>query len=178
MKDLNRQSAGNAVPLVALGCPALRFVPTAGVEVARFERGRPTWERTTASRRLGVMSALFLAQLALTACASLGRARDPWSSDSVRQVATVAVRNNGDNDLTIYAVTAGGARWRLGTIMRSGVENMVIPKSALRSWDVELIVVPVGGGPLRELFCPKINPGSKLRLVLERDPVLWSCAPA
>jgi hypothetical protein len=130
----------------------------------------------TASCRLGAASALFLAQMTLSACASLGRARDPWSSDSVRQGATVAVRNNGDQDLTIYAVTAGGARWRLGTIMRSGVDNMVIPKSALDSWDVELIVVPVGGGTTRALFCPKINPGSRLQLILEREPVLWSCA--
>jgi len=86
------------------------------------------------------------------------------------------VRNNGDEDLTIYAVTTGGARWRLGTIMRSSVEQMVIPKSALTSWDVELIAVPVGGGPTRALFCPKINPGSRLRLVLEREPTLCSCA--
>jgi len=91
-------------------------------------------------------------------------------------VATVAVWNNGDEDLTIYAVTTGGTRWRLGTIMRSGAEHMVIPKSALNSWDVELIAVPVGGGPTRALTCPKINPGSRLRLVLEREPMLWSCA--
>jgi hypothetical protein len=176
MKDPNCRSASTAVSLTALRCPTPAFVPTAGAEVARFERARPTGGRPLESYRLGVVSALFLAQLALSACASLGRARDPWSSDAVKQVATVAVRNNGDQDLTIYAMTASGARWRLGTVMRSGVENMVIPKSALNSWDVELTVVPVGGGPARALFCPKINPGARLRLVLERDPVLWSCA--
>jgi hypothetical protein len=86
------------------------------------------------------------------------------------------VQNLGDTDMAVHAADANRGRRRIGTVMRASTGNLVIPEDMLRWWDTELVAVRVGGGVPSTLTCPRIEAGTRLVLVIERESVLSNCA--
>lgn len=107
--------------------------------------------------------------LALGACASAAQQDVDIDQSSGRT--TLAVQNNTLEDMAIYVVNASGGRLRVGTVMRQTSGQLVIPQNMLDGWWVQLIADAIGSG--KQLSFPQapIRPGSKVELLLERNPV-------
>jgi hypothetical protein len=114
--------------------------------------------------------------LVLAACLPAGHQADPWEAAPAGRVAQVAVQNQSDRDMEVYATAMNRARRRIGTVMRASTGNLVIPGSMLTWANAELTVVPVGGGMGRTLSCPKIAAGARILLVVEQEADLSSCS--
>jgi len=114
--------------------------------------------------------------LALSACASGAGPDSPFQPAPATRRVVVSVENRGDTDVAIYAADANRGRRRIGTVMRASAGNLVIPTDVLSWWDTELVAVPVGGGAASRVTCPRIEAGTRLVLVIERESALSNCA--
>lgn len=89
--------------------------------------------------------------------------RDP------RPPASVTVKNNFDEPVAVYLVTARGVRHRIGTIMQASKAKLIIPAEMLADFSVQLVADPVGPRPQFTFPRMTIEHGTQLELVLERD---------
>jgi len=110
--------------------------------------------------------------LAMGACTPLPRSGSagPRAGD-----ATVAVQNNFAETLAIYAVSTGGASFRLGTVASAGRGTASVPGMLLTKPGVRLVARPIGPGRALSLPCAPIVHGSTVDLVLDRNLALTNC---
>lgn len=128
---------------------------------------------------LSRITSLAVPLAALVAACAPASTSAPHPSHAGTRTANVAVRNDSGQDMVIFALSTSGTRTRIGTVMRTSRSDLSIPESVLSTWDVRLIAVPIGGGAARTFSCPmKIRPGFGLQLVMDQNPILWSCKKA
>lgn len=124
------------------------------------------------------MSHLRLHQLLIALATAIGACTPMSRSDSAgprASYATVAVQNNFTEPFAIYAVSTGGASFRLGAVASAEKGTMSVPGKLLTEPGVRLVARPIGPGRALNLPCAPIIMGSTVDLVLDRGLALTNC---
>lgn len=99
--------------------------------------------------------------LALSGCAALGTANDPFRTQSEQQL-IIRVENTGVDDVTIHAM-GPGRRVSLGRIQGRSIRQFSIPWSSVQ--DVRFQIEPLGGRRVTTQAV-LVGPGEFIQLVV------------
>jgi hypothetical protein len=117
--------------------------------------------------------ALATAGLALGCATVAGPATDPFAGGGGEKEIKVFITNLAFMDATVYGVTNGGARKRLGRVTgkRESVFTLPFPHSADFQLEIDIMA-----GPKCKTERMPVNPGDHLELVIRTDNPYLFCA--
>jgi hypothetical protein len=118
---------------------------------------------------LNRMATVFLAAAALTAPVACHHRGDPEvSDDESREPATIQVINQGFPDMTIYVLSSGGQRLRLGLSNGNSTATFVIPRAMVNGGATPLrfIADPIGGSRASVGEQITVSPGDQVQLTI------------
>jgi hypothetical protein len=123
----------------------------------------------SSKRLLNRMATVFLAAVALTGPVACHHRGDPdVSDDESREPTTIQVTNQGFPDMTIYVLSTGGQRLRLGLANGNSTVTFVIPSAMVTGGATPLrfIADPIGGSRASVGEQITVSPGDQVQLTI------------